>query len=295
MRLRAPTHAELEAVFAVLTARDTADLGLPDYTLEDLRGQWQDTEFELSADARVAEQESGPILAYAQVDHHGAIVAVSPEHEGKGAGTMLREWVESRERELGRPHHGQPVASTNMRGQQLLAAAGYEVIRSYFRMAIPLKSAPLSIEPPPGVVLRAVDPERDVPTIHAIDDRSFADAADYRPETIEAFRQRHLALHDFDAEASLLACRGEQPVGFLLGRRWRQESVGFVNILGVDPAEQGAGTGTALICRAFAIWAAAGLGHAELGVSSQNVGARRLYERLGMAPRFQIDVWQRGA
>ena len=39
-RLRPPADADAEAVLEVILARDRADLGVPDFTLEDLRADW---------------------------------------------------------------------------------------------------------------------------------------------------------------------------------------------------------------------------------------------------------------
>ena len=40
-RLRPPdAEADAEAVLAVILARDVADIGVPDFTLEDLRADW---------------------------------------------------------------------------------------------------------------------------------------------------------------------------------------------------------------------------------------------------------------
>ena len=53
MRLRAPTHEDVSAVAAVLAARDTVDLGAPDYTLDDLLDEWRSSELDISLDTRV--------------------------------------------------------------------------------------------------------------------------------------------------------------------------------------------------------------------------------------------------
>ena len=296
MELRPPTDADLIAAHAVIVARDVADFGRPDYTVEDLREQWADGDFDLTRDARVAVDAGGAVLAYAHVDHHGASVSIPDEHEGEGIGTLIVEWVERRERQLGRAVHGQPVASTHTGAASFLRDRGYTLLRSYFRMAREL--GPDDAPPAPltgGATIRTLDRDRDVLALHSVDNEAFKTATDYKPETVAAFRQRHLDLHDFDVEASLVACRDGAIVGFLLGRRWDEESAGFVNVLGIHPSEQRRGTGTVLMRTAFAIWAAAGLQEAQLGVSSENPVALKLYERLGMAARFQVDIWQRDA
>ena len=44
---------------------------------------------------------------------------------------------------------------------------------------------------------------------------------------------------------------------------------------------------------ALARFGEAGLREAQLGVASTNPGARGLYERAGMRPRFSVDVYER--
>jgi mycothiol synthase len=132
---------------------------------------------------------------------------------------------------------------------------------------------------------------------------SFAANADYQPESLTAFRQEHLAAHDFDAELSAVAERGERIAGFseqgeriagfLLARRRKGERVGFVDVLAVHPEFQRRGLGTALLLNAFTRFAGAGLAEAQLGVASDNPRALRLYERAGMTRRFQAYTYER--
>jgi len=56
---------------------------------------------------------------------------------------------------------------------------------------------------------------------------------------------------------------------------------GAIQNLGVVPSHRGHGLGSILMSRALAGFVAAGLGRAYLEVTAQNVGAVRLYERLG--------------
>jgi mycothiol synthase len=293
MRLRAPTIDDAPAVIEVLVARDVADLGVPDYVLEDLLDESRATEVDLSLDVRVVELDRR-IVAYAMVRGPGILAAVAPKYEGRGIGARLLAWAEGRERELGRSEHRQWIGSGNQRAKTLLRAAGYELARSYWRMTLRLEH--LRAHPdsaPEGLRLRSLNVERDATAVHTLDAASFAGAPDYRPDSLQAFREQHLGAHDLDPQLSRVAELAGEFVGFLLARRRTDAPVGFVDILAVAPHHQGKGIGTALLEQAFGLFRAAGLEEAQLGVASSNPRALSVYERLGMTPRFRYDTYER--
>ncbi|MBV9166539.1 MAG: GNAT family N-acetyltransferase [Solirubrobacterales bacterium] len=293
MRLRAPTVDDASSVLEVLVARDIADIGVPDYTVEDLLDEWRASELDLAVDSRVVELDSR-IVAYAMVRGPGTLVAVAPEYEGRGIGARLLHWAEGRERELGRSEHRQWIGYGNERGKALLRAAGYELARSYWRMGLRLED--LCDHPdtaPSGLRLRSLEVDRDAVALHALDAASFAGAPDYHPESLQAYREEHLNAHDLDPELSRVAELGGLIVGSVLARRWTEAPVGFVDILAVHPDHQRKGIGTKLLVEAFRRFRAAGLEDAQLGVASTNPQALRIYERLGMTPRFRYDTYAR--
>jgi mycothiol synthase len=293
VKLRAPTIDDAPAALKVLLAREIADTGVPDYTLDDLLDEWRATEFDLTADSRVVEVQRR-VVAYAMVHGPITVAAVAPEYEAQGIGARLLEWAEERERELGRSEHRQWIGSGNERGKALLQAAGYELVRSYWRLGVRLED--LRDHPhvaPDGLRLRRLDVDEDAIPLHALDDASFADAPDYHPTSLQAYREEHLGAHDLDPQLSRVAELGGRIVGSLLVRRWTEARVGFVNILAVHPDHQRGGIGTALLADAFRLFRAAGLEEAQLGVASSNPRALSLYERLGMTPRFRYDTYER--
>jgi ribosomal protein S18 acetylase RimI-like enzyme len=293
MRLRAPHPEDAAAVFAVQCERDIADFGAPDCTLDDLLDEWRASDFDLAADARLCEDSDGRIMGYASVRLPGTYGATSPGPGAHEADGLLLEWAERRQRELGWERHRQAVAASNPSGKELLERAGYTLRRSHWRMELALDGELQEPAAPAGVSFRALDPGGDAETLYRLDRASFAEVAETQPESIEHFAERHLGAHDLDSGLSAVACRGPSAVGFLLARRWPEESTGFVDILAVAPAEQGRGVGGALLRRAFVMFRAAGLARAQLGVAGDNPRALRLYERVGMTPRFQVDAYER--
>ena len=293
-RLRSPLPPDAQAVFALLVARDEADIGAPDITLRDLRDEWRGAGFDLAADARVAETAPGRIVGYAAMSREVTIlVVVAPDHEGRGIGSRLRVWAEQRDRSRGSARHRQWIAASNVSARRLLIAADYRPERSYWRLARKLDAVDARAAPPVGVSLRPVDVDRDSAALHALNEVSFKASPDHEPYSFNAFYEEHLRAHDLDRELSFVAERGEEPVGFLLSRRWPDRNAGFIDLLGVHPDHRGRGLATAMLGTAFARFAAAGLREAQLGVASDNPGALRLYERQGMARRFRYDTYER--
>lgn len=293
MRLRAPVEDDAVAVLAVLVARDVADIGVPDYALEDLLDEWRSSELDLGTDAVVGELEDGRVVAYAALRRQGTLAVVAPDQESRGFGVRLLRWAEKREREQRRERHRQWVAGTNVRGKALLRAAGYVRSRSYWRMVRQLDDVADVDIAPAGFDLRSLDVDLDAAALHELDAASFAANPDYEPESFAAFCEEHLHAHDLAPELSCVARHGDNAAGFLLARRWDHEAAGYVDILAVHPDHQRRGLGTALLRTAFTRFAAAGLREAQLGVASDNPRALRLYERAGMSPRFRFDTYER--
>jgi mycothiol synthase len=110
MRYRAPVLDDAPAVLAALAARELADFGAVEYTLEDLREEWTVSDLDLERGAQVVECDDGRIVAYVAVRRQGTLAAVVPDFEGRGIGSRLLEWAEDREREQGHELHRQWVA-----------------------------------------------------------------------------------------------------------------------------------------------------------------------------------------
>lgn len=294
MQLRAPALDDAEAVLAILSARDIADIGEPDYTLEDLLEEWRASDIALADDVRVAELDD-EIAGYVIVSRPGTQVVVDPRFEGRGIGRALLEWAEARDRDRGRDRHRQWIGAGNERGRELLSAAGYELLRSYWRMVRDLDGRESPPTPPDGVRLRPLDVEADGAEVHALDDRSFSANADYTPSSLEQFAEEHLEKHDLASALSVIAEVDDAIAGFLLTRVWREQAAGFVDILAVHPDHQGRGIGSTLLRQAFASYGADGLTEAQLGVASDTPRAFELYERVGMRQKFRFDVYERAA
>jgi ribosomal protein S18 acetylase RimI-like enzyme len=285
MRLRAPKPDDAEAILAVLNARDIADIGRPDYTFDDVTGDWKMPDADVARDFIAAEAD-GAIVGYAFVDRRGATVAVHPDHEGRGIGTALREASEERMAERGQPLV-QTIVTANTAGLEHLRAAGYRRRSVYQRMRAPLEAVPAA---PQGAAVRRFDPDAEGPATHELLEAALGEVEGSVPDPLEDWRmwlERHsppqylLALED---EGRLAAAA--------VGATW-EEGMGYVAELGTAPWARGRGHGRTLLLALADAFRADGLKTIELSVHAANAPALGLYERIGMTPDFRAERWIR--
>src|SRR4051812_9122791 len=162
--VRSPRMSDAEAVLGVLLARDVADIGQPDFTLEDLHADWTTPGVDLERDAWVVEDASGAIVASSLLLGDDALIYVHPDACGRGLGTALRELAEERGRERGTAVLRQPLPVGNAAGAALLLDAGYWPVQHYLRLRIDLADAP----PAADAGLRAFDRDQDELEVHQL-------------------------------------------------------------------------------------------------------------------------------
>lgn len=277
IRLRPATEADAPRAAELVIAVDVAEMGEPDYSLEDLHDEWAEPGFTLAEDAIVVES-GDEVIGYAHFRSGDLLAVVDPAHEGRGAGTALLGWAERRARERGETRLRQGIGSRARTARTLLEAHGFAVVRSYYRM-----ERDLGDEGEPG--FRALAPDDALFTVY---DAAFSRIPDYVPRTEAAWTARHMHAHNLDAATS----RVEPGKGFALVRRW-EDGVAYVELLAVHPDHAGQGLGGALLTAAFAAAAANGYRRVVLNVASDNPNALRLYERVGMTQRWRIDDYHK--
>jgi mycothiol synthase len=286
-RLRPPADNDAEAVLAVILARDVADLGVPDFTLEDLRADWASPGLDLEHDARVAGRD-GTVRGYAVLLGDDAVVLVHPDAEGEGTGTVLRRWAEARAAERGTSVLRQFAYGANDRARAHLRAAGYAPAQHYFRLRADLDAVP----PAPDVPLRTFDVAGDEEAVHALIQEAFADIDGHEFQPLEKWRAKSIEKDGHDPSLWLLLEDEEGVVGAGLGERW-EAGTGYVAELAVARRARGRGHGRTLLLGLFNAFRGAGLEHAELSVHGRNRGALRLYESVGMRPTWEAERWEK--
>jgi ribosomal protein S18 acetylase RimI-like enzyme len=133
----------------------------------------------------------------------------------------------------------------------------------------------------------------DAEAVHAAVEESFAEEWTFRPEPFEAFRRRRLESESFDASLWFVAKDGDEVAAAIICD-WKRNDAGWIAAVAVRPAWRRRGLGLALLRAAFREFHSRGERRCALGVDAQNpTGATRLYERAGMRPLWQADVFEK--
>jgi mycothiol synthase len=190
--------------------------------------------------------------------------------------------------------HGEHPAAAALAG-----AMGFVRARCLWQMRRSLSSALQEPALPPGVTVRTFEPGRDDEAWVALNARAFAGHPEQGSWTVEDLRRR-MCEPWFDPAGFFLAERDNHLVGFHwtkvhgngAGDGHGHEPIGEVYVVGVDPAEQGNGLGSALTAIGLSYLRARGLPQAMLYVDESNTAAIKVYERLGFT-HWETDVMYR--
>jgi mycothiol synthase len=220
------------------------------------------------------------------------VVDPAYRHHGHARALVARLITESPDGRLRLWAHGaHPDAA------RLAASMGFERSRELWQMrralagdgAAPLPDVPL----PPGVSVRTFVPGQDDEPWVALNGRAFAEHPEQGRLSVSDLHQRMREAW-FDPAGFFLAEKGGELVGFHWtkvhggdGPPERQghghDPLGEVYVVGVDPAQQGAGLGRALTVIGLRHLQEAGLPEAMLYVDADNSPAIRVYTALGFA------------
>jgi mycothiol synthase len=217
---------DAEAVLEVILARDLADVGQPDFTLDDLRDEWADPEVDLARDSLVVESSTG-LAAYALCTPHAQDVYVHPEHCGLGIGAALLPLVEARALERGLPRR-QYIADRNAAAAGLLSANGYAVTHRYWRMVCNLDRDPELAPYPDGVILRPFRLDADDREVHALVQAAFSEIEGNIAYEFDQWRVRSIESSSFDPAWWFIAEAEGRIVGVALSEVWESDNIGWV-------------------------------------------------------------------
>jgi len=297
--IRPPGPDEIEAAVELLNAHGQAMWG-EDITDAVEVGQW----FALpGAELRAAVLPDGRFAgmgATVDIAEDHAIVwlrlTLHPELGTVELGEALFAEAARLARERGRPgteiHAG--CAAPDERVAGIYTGHGYRLVRHFFRMVAPLDEPPDAPDWPEGIELRPLDPERDLERVHAADEEAFEDHWGSVRTSFQTWRQLSVT-PDWDPSLWFVAWDGDEIAGISLCRSNAEgdPDLGWVDILAVRRRWRRRGLALALLLHSFAELRARGRPRVGLGVDTENLtGAVRLYERAGMAPTQQFDVYE---
>lgn len=304
---RAPTMDDLPAAVQLFNLSSLDLIGQEEFDLADVGTDWGTPGYNLETDARVLVTPQGEMLAYVEVfdlaPHVQVFVwgRVHPDYRGRGYGTRLMRWAESRARQaIPKAPPGARVVfaghalCTNEGAGRLLADRGFRLVRKFFRMEVELAASPAPPVWPAGqdgapLQVRAMRPGEEADVIR-VKRETFQDHWGYvdRPFEEELARWRHWmekSGSDFDPSLWFLALDGKEIAGVSLC--WPKApgglEMGWVQILGVRRPWRRRGLGLALLHHTFGEFYRRGQPRVGLGVDADSLtGATRLYEKAGM-------------
>jgi mycothiol synthase len=280
--IRPPSAEEAAAVGALVGVCELHDGGEPDIDVDDILNDWRRPSFDLGTDAIAVFDETGMIVAEADifVPHGRVEAAVHPDARGRGIGAALLTWSEARAREAGSPTIGQTKPDGAADAAALLRAHGYELRWNSWMLEISHDTEPSPPALPDGIAMRPFT-EADSHEVYELIENAFSEWPNRTPTTFEDWRAATIDARTFDPKLMLLAIDlgSHRIVGvaYCLGHG----PGGYVQSLAVDRAFRRRGIAKALLEHAFATFWSLDQSTVALSTDSRT-GALGLYERVGM-------------
>lgn len=275
---RATSEDDLDAVVGLVAACEIADLGRAEIEPEDVRGDWRRPSFDLARDS-IAVRAADRLVAEAEVFGGRAYGVVHPEHRGRGIGSWLLRWTETRAREAGVATLKQIVSDTDRSSVDLLTGNGYEPTYTAWILRIDLEDPPDPTSLPAGILMKPFVPGRDDRDVYELIEGAFRELSNYQPEDLAEWTAHTLRRSDFEPSLLQLAVDGDDLVGAALCLELDGE--GWVEQLAVRRSHRRRGVGRALLRHAFAEFHRRGVKTCGLSTNSET-GALTLFEAAGM-------------
>jgi mycothiol synthase len=271
------TLDDVDATVAMINECELHDTGETMWERADLLSDSSTDRFDRDRDW-VGVFDDDRILGWAMLVHRRSVWAdVHPDARGRGAGTWLREWSESRGRETGADRVGQTIDDRLNEIADLLRRAGYTPRHTSWILVMDHDEPPAEASPPEGIELRPIRASDEEGAFEMFE-RAFSEFADRLPSTPATWRAMTVGREGFVPEDLIVAVDGDRVVGgaFLL-----DSSEIWVDKLAVDADYRHRGIARALLQTAFRRSFERGYTHTRLSTDSRT-GALTLYERIGM-------------
>ncbi len=288
--MRPPVLADLVPVVALLAACEIHDYGETEEAEATLQDHWQP--MALQDEARIVLDAKDCIVGYGDQAERNPVRlpgygCVHPDQRGRGIGTALTAWVESRaEQRIQDAPEGSKVrlqfgmAPQNQGAIDLLEERGYALERSFQRMVIELGKPPPPPQWPARVQVRVYQRGPDDRATWQAVEEAFDDHWGNVRSSFEEWSKIY-ARQTFDPSLWFLAIERDEIAGASLCST--REQMGWVGSLSVGRPWRRRGLAAALLNHTFGEFYRRGQRKVGLGVDSSSLtGATRVYERAGM-------------
>jgi ribosomal protein S18 acetylase RimI-like enzyme len=305
---RRPTLDDVPELLELVQASETASIGVPDFTAEEVREMLTAPNTDMAEDCWVALDADGRIVGWAYPhnatgqDRDFIEVYAWPER-GEPALRPLLDLILDRAAARGARFGHDPYTvragaiPTEKAWIATLTDAGFTFLKMHARMTLSLTGVPATApEPPAGVTVRPVDhtDDAEMRRFHATIEEAFRDtdhhATDYDTFRAEVAGETSVAWDEWlvgEVNGEWAGVLRSSDVGV-------EDNGGWVKALAVLRPYRRRGVGEALLRRAFAIYAGKGRTEAGLGVDMENpTAAARLYRSVGMHPLYEATIYQR--
>ena len=273
----------------MLLARDVADFGYPDFTIEDLHADWATPGLDLARDARVVERPDGEIVASSLLLGDDALIYVHPDACGRGIGVRA---ARARRGARARARHGGPAPVHPDRATRPPHRCCSTRVTGPCSITSACGSRSRTCRATATARVRAFERDQDEIAVHALVQDGLSEVEGFIAEPLEVWRRQRIEKKRWDPALWLLLEDDEGLAGAALGERW-DDGLGYVAQLAVAPRARGRGHGRTLLLSLFEAFRADGLRRAELSVHGANRGAARLYESVGMTASWEAQRWEK--
>ena len=273
--------ADAQAVFEVVHAAETHDIGEAAIELEDIQGDWARGSFDLATQS-IGVWHGERLAAFGEVfKGRRADASVHPDYRGRGIGTFVADWLE----ECARSHGSRLVGQTVPGGsgaEAFFRDRGYREGWTSWVLQVPADSV---IEPQPlpqGYSLREFETvERDGRTAFQLIEDAFNEWPDRDPARYEDWAPRGPLRPGFEPWQIRFVV---DPQGTEVGVCYTilAPPTAYVDQVAVRRDHRGLGLARALLVDAFERGRAHGATVSELATDSRT-GALGLYQHVGMA------------
>ncbi|MGZ4773706.1 MAG: GNAT family N-acetyltransferase [Oryzihumus sp.] len=302
---------DADAILGLVSACDLAVLGFVDYTLEDVQEDTGPTATGEPRQQGLARDSAGQVVAWWWTGPRPDSARLPVDlyvhpglDEADGDALAALAWAQvtawGRERYAGWSGEVPLLDTGSVQGdtvhERRLAAAGFEQVRTFWRMSGEVPPSPRPA-PVPGLVVRTVrfDDEDDTRLVHRLKEESFAEHWGTEPEAYEAFMGRWRGSAGFDPSLWFVAeLDGEPAAVMLASRRMANEDALYIQSLGTLAPARRRGVASALLHHAYEVARGEGYARVRLGVDSDNpTGAPGVYRRAGLETIFAMHAWHK--